>query len=163
MDTTFSFTISTTNPRLAAQLSEVVSDFQEEEGEGSAHIRPEPAFDETVDAALVSQILDGLSYKPLHPTQILALKVWYGSTDWVHVGVVQQEVLKEGLAKDAAEAVARVRGLLAGFAIRMGQKVTRAGARSKLETFLDVRRADGTASHRLSDAGRAAVKRFLKL
>jgi Molybdopterin-binding domain of aldehyde dehydrogenase len=45
------------------------------------------------------------------------------ASDWVHVAVLQQQVLKGGLAKDAAEATARVRGLLAGFAIRMGQKV----------------------------------------
>src|SRR5271166_5240739 len=129
MDTTFSFTISTTNPTLAAQLSKLVSDFGAAHGEESAHVRsersPAGAPDETPDAALVSQIVNALTYQPLHQTQTLALRIWYEASDWVHVSVLQQHVLKEGLAKDAHESVARVRGLLAGFAIRMGQKVTR--------------------------------------
>src|SRR5271170_5460374 len=132
MDTTFNFTISTRDPNLAAQLSKLVSDFEIEHGGGSAHIQAERSSTSTpdepvLDAALVSQIVTALSYKPLHPTQILALRLWYGAPDWVHVGVVQQQVLQDGLAKDTAEAVARVRGLLASFANRMAQKVTRGG------------------------------------
>ena len=61
---------------------------------------------------------------------------------------------------NAAEATGRVRGLLAGLAIRMGQKV--AGAK-KLTTLVDVRYANGSASHRLTVNGREAVKRVLGL
>jgi hypothetical protein len=164
METTFSFTISTTNPTLAALLGKVVADFRAEHGnEVGAVQRSESPTDtasgENVDVALVTQIVDGLSYKPLHPSQTLALRTWYDASDWVHVGVLQKQVLTSGLAKDAAEATARVRGLLAGFAIRMEQKV--AGAK-KLRTLVDIRYANGSASHRLTVNGREAVKRVFK-
>jgi hypothetical protein len=165
MATTFSFTISTTDPMLAAQLAKDVAAFGAEHGEVIDAARPAASVPESApsgksDAELVRQIVDGLTYKPLHPSQILALRTWYDASDWVHVGVLQKQVLTGGLAKDAAEATGRVRGLLAGFAIRMGQKV--AGAK-KLTTLVDVRYANGSASHRLTVNGREAVKRVLGL
>ncbi len=113
-----------------------------------------------VDAALVAQIVDGLSYKPLTPSQTLALRMWLDASDWIYVTELQKQVLANGLARDAAEAVARVRGLLAGFAIRISQKV--AGGK-KLATLVDIRYANGSAAHRLTANGREAVKRALKL
>jgi hypothetical protein len=163
--TTFSFTISTTDPTLAAQLAKDVAAFGAEHGDEKAAVQPAaPAAGSApignADAALVRQIVDGLSYKPLHPSQVLALRTWYDASDWVPVGVLQKQVLSGGLAKDAAEATGRVRGLLAGFAIRMGQRVT--GAK-KLTTLVDVRYANGSASHRLTVNGREAAKRVLSL
>lgn len=165
METTVSFTISTTNPTLAVRLGKVVADFGTEHGGEIGTVQPAASTTETAsggnaDAALVAQIVDGLTYKPLHPSQILGLRTWYDASDWVHVAVLQKQVLTSGLANDAAEATARVRGLLAGFAIRMGQKV--AGAK-KLATLVDIRYANGSASHRLTVNGREAVKRALKL
>jgi hypothetical protein len=165
MGTTFSFTISTTDPALAAQLAKDVAAFGVEHGDAAGVVPPPASLTEKApsgngSAALVQQIVDGLSYKPLHPSQILALRTWYDASDWVHVGVLQKQVFTGGLAKDAAEATARVRGLLAGLAIRMGQKV--AGAK-KLTTLVDIRYANGSASHRLTVDGREAVRRVLSL
>jgi hypothetical protein len=165
MGTTFSFTISTTDPALAVQLAKDVAAFGGEHGDEATVVQPPASVTERApsgngNAALVQQIVDGLSYKPLHQSQILALRTWYDASDWVHVGVLQKQVLTGGLAKDAAEATARVRGLLAGLAIRMGQKV--AGAK-KLTTLVDIRYANGSASHRLTVDGREAVRRVLSL
>jgi hypothetical protein len=150
--TTFAFTIATTNPQLAALLGKVVADFDE-----TAGLKVAPP---TTPNASVAQLVDALTYQPLHPSQRLALRTWYDANDWVHVGVLQQQVLKNGLAKDAAEATARVRGLLSGLAIRMKQKVV--GAK-KLATLVDIRYANSSASHRLTVNGREAVKLTLNL
>ena len=165
MATTFSFTISTTDPALAAQLARDVAAFGAAHGEAIAAVQPpapatESAPSGAADPSLVRQIVEGLTYKPLHSSQILALRTWYEAPDWVHVGVLQKQILTGGLAKNAAEATGRVRGLLAGFAIRMGQKV--AGSK-KLTTLVDVRYASGSASHRLTVNGREAAKRVLGL
>ena len=165
MATTFSFTISTTDPMLAVQLAKDVAAFGAEHGEAIVAVQPPASVSESAasgngNAELVRQIVDGLTYKPLNPSQILALRAWYDASDWVPVGVLQRQVLTGGLARDAAEATGRVRGLLAGFAIRMGQRV--AGAK-KLTTLVDVRYANGSASHRLTVNGREAVKRVLSL
>jgi hypothetical protein len=167
MDTTFNISISTTSPALAAELSKLVADFETAHGERSVEVRPDASPTRVpnkspTDDALVGEIVDALTYQPLHPTQTLTLGIWYKAPDWVPVGVLQERLLAERLAGDATEAVARVRGLLAGFAIRLGQKAAHAGAR-KLAALVDIRYAYGSASHRLTNVGREAVKRALKL
>jgi hypothetical protein len=167
MSTTFSFSASTTDPRLAALIAKVIADFQVEHRDepvlvqGSISDEGADGGDKT-DAPLVQQIVDALTYQPLHPHQVLTLRTWYDATDWVHVGVLQQQLIKNGLARNPQEAVSRVRGLLAGFAIRMAQKVNHPAGRTKLATFVDVDYKNGSASHRLTDSGRDAVKRALE-
>ncbi len=166
---TFTFTISTTEAALVAILGETAANFMAGKS-GEVHVGSPPGGSDSggsrhADEGVVRQIVAALTYMPLKQTQILALKAWYDATDWVHVGSLQQQLVNEGLAANAENAVSLMRSALGGLGIRMSQKVTDRGGgdRKKLATFVDIRREDGSASYRLTDAGRKAVKIALKL
>ena len=163
-ETMYTFSATTPFPALVARLGEVVAEFGTRHGVtgGEAQQPAPPAAKNGTDTTLISQTVDALTYQPLHQTQILALTIWYEAADWVHVGLLQERVLAAGLAKDAAEATARVRGLLAAFANRMVRRVT-VGNRRKLEALVDIRYENGGASHRLTASSREAVRQALKL
>jgi hypothetical protein len=164
----FTFTLSTTEAGLVALLAETAANFMASKPVGVRAASP-PGGDASrrwhPDDGLVRQIVSALTYMPLKPTQILALKTWYHAPDWVHVSMLQEQLVKGGLAANEKKSVSLMRSALGGLGIRMSQKVTDHDARDqkKLATFVDIRRADGSASYRLTDSGRKAVKIALKL
>ena len=117
------------------------------------------------DNSLVRQIVTALRSKPLSPIQVAVLKTWYDAPDWIHIRTLRQTLINERFAAEAKKAEMQVRSALTGLGMRMSGKVPIEGDRdqTKLATLVDIRRERGSASHRLTSAGRKGVTIVLKL
>jgi hypothetical protein len=169
MTTTFTFTILTTDTGLAVRVCEAIAELiAQPAGTTPSDQIETPAGPSSspdgIGAPNIRQIVDALAYRPLTPTQLLLLKEWEKAEDWTPVAMLHQRVLDEGLVRDIGEAVPRVRAELSGLANRMSRKVTPSTKeRSKLGALVEIRREGGSASYRLHDEGRTAVKTVLKM
>lgn len=122
---------------------------------------------EQIKKRLISQIFNGLTYRPLSTRQEAAIKMWaFKPNDWTHTNELKEHFVKEGLAADNEDAKNKVRGVLSGLGVRMSQKVRRPQMSTyspPLEILVQIRYDDvGSSSHKLTEAGLRAVEMLLE-